>query len=309
MACCLVFDCNQPAGNCSKQCPPLSSYCRHPLDNKPRRVGCPGVPSVSSPHPSCFHPRFPLSFQMWFTFGLPLAVGRFPQLLHGHVWSGPPLWADVMQWCALAHLIEDLPTLADLAAAALAPTHTHAHTLSLYIYIYIHMLDGRQRVHLTPSQKASSGSTKNKKKKRFFLQVWKWDMNVVPELAPLWSPNRLSNWSFLTSLILLENPIFIVCSYTFLFKMLNLRHNFGQNFRPSKNQFELLSGCFVDPELPFKISPRIQAKKKKKTPQKNDNNAKPKRFFLQKGAFSGKKEENFDFFCPWSVGLSVAKGL
>ena len=88
--------------------------------------------------------------------------------------------------------------------------------------------------------------------------------------------------------------------------MLKLEAQFWSTFQTLENQFEQLSGRFVDPELPFKISPRIQAKKKK-TPRKNDNNAKPKRFFLQKGVFSGKKEENFDIFCPWSADLSVQK--
>ena len=39
-------------------------------------------------------------------------------------------------------------------------------------------------------------------------------------------------------------------------------------FQTFENQFELLSGRFVDPELPFKISPRMQAKKKKKATTK-----------------------------------------
>ena len=77
-----------------------------------------------------------------------------------------------------------------------------------------------------------------------------------------------------------------------------------------ENQFELLAGRFVDPELPFKISPRMQAKKKRKPPQKNDNNAKPKRSFLQKEAFSGKNRRKIWLFVgPWSVDLSLAKGL
>ena len=74
--------------------------------------------------------------------------------------------------------------------------------------------------------------------------------------------------------------------------MLKFEAQFWSKSQTLENQFELLSGRFVDPELPFKIWPRVQAKKKK--PQKNDNNAKPKRFLLQKEAFGLKKEENFN---------------
>ena len=119
---------------------------------------------------------------------------------------------------------------------------------------------------------------------------------MVPELPPLWSLNRLSNWSFLThffaSLILLETPIFIAFLYTFSFKMFKFEAKNWSKFQTFENQFERLSGRFVDPELPFKISPRMQAT------TKNDNNAKPKRFFLQKEAFWEKIEENLIICWP-----------
>ena len=126
--------------------------------------------------------------------------------------------------------------------------------------IYIYMLDSRQRVHLTPFQKASSGSTKNLEK----LLSAEWSLlsdGSWPELAPLWAPNRLSNWSFLThffaSLILLETPYFIVFLYQFQFKMSKFEAQFWSKFQTLETQFELLSGRFVDPELPFNISPQI----------------------------------------------------
>ena len=112
--------------------------------------------------------------------------------------------------------------------------------------------------------------------------------------------------SFFVSLILLETPIFIMFLYKFPFKMSKFEATIWSKFQTLENQFELLPGSFVDPELPFKISPQIQAKQKRKTPPKNDDNAKPKRFVLQKEAFSGKRRKNTStFFGPWSVGLSV----
>ena len=94
--------------------------------------------------------------------------------------------------------------------------------------------------------------------------------------------------SFFASLILLETPILIVFLYKSAFKMFKFEAKNWSIFQTFENQFELLSGRFVDPELLFTISPRMQAKEKKKATTKNDNNAKPKRFFLQKEAFSGK---------------------
>ena len=136
---------------------------------------------------------------------------------------------------------------------------------------------------------------------------------MVPEPAPLWAPNRLSNWSFLesffASLILLETPIFTVFLYKFPFKMLKFEAQFWSKFQTLENQFELLSGRFVDPELPFKIWPRIQAKKKRKTPQKTTTTRNPNASFCRKKRFREKRKKTSIFFCPWAVGLSVAKGL
>ena len=135
-----------------------------------------------------------------------------------------------------------------------------------------------------------------------------------PAPASLWAPNRLSNWSFLAhffaSLILFENPIFVVFLYKFPFKILNFEAQFWSKFQTLENQFELLSGRFVDPELPFKIWPQTQAKKKKKdTTKKRQQRETQMLLSAERNVFGKKGTKNIDFFCPWAVGLSVAKGL
>ena len=116
---------------------------------------------------------------------------------------------------------------------------------------------------------------------------------MVPELPPLWSPNCLSNWSFLThffaSLILLETLVFIVFLYKFSFKMLKFEAKIGQKLRPSKTNLNCWRAVLWTPNCPSKFRHECKLKNKRKPPQKNDNNAKPKRSFLQKEAFSGKK--------------------
>ena len=120
---------------------------------------------------------------------------------------------------------------------------------------------------------------------------------MVPELPPLWSPNRLSNWSFLThffaSLNLLETPIFIVFLYKFSFKMFKFEAKNWSKIKTFENQFELLAGRFVDPELPFKISPRMQAKKKKKAAAKKMTTTRnPNAPFCRKKRFREKWKKN-----------------
>ena len=58
-----------------------------------------------------------------------------------------------------------------------------------------------------------------------------------------------------------------------------------------ENQFALLLGRFVDPELPFSH----EFKQREDTTNKRQQRE-PKRFFLQKEAFSGNKKANFDLF-------------
>ena len=122
-----------------------------------------------------------------------------------------------------------------------------------------------------------------------------------PEPASPWTPNRLSNRSFLDHffalLILLQTPppIFIVFSCKWPSRMLNISAQFSSKFQTLENQFEQGSGRFVDTEPPFKMGPQIRAEQKKtKTPKKNEQHE-TKRFFLQKGAFLEQKKVVFIF--------------
>ena len=130
-------------------------------------------------------------------------------------------------------------------------------------------------------------------------------MNVVPELAPLWAPNQLSNWSFLPHFCcfphLLETLIFIVVLYKLQFKTLKFEAQLWSNFQILENQFELLSGRFVDPELPFKISPRIQAKKKRRHHEKTTTTRNPNVSFCRKERFREKKRKKTTSF--FALGL------
>ena len=125
-----------------------------------------------------------------------------------------------------------------------------------------------------------------------------WSLNCPP---PLWSPNCLSNWSFLThfpaSLILLETPIFIVFLYKFSFKMFKFEATNWSKFQTFENQFELLAGRFVDPERPFKISPRMQAKKKKKATTNKRQQRETQTLLSAKRSVVGKKLKKFLIIC------------
>ena len=76
---------------------------------------------------------------------------------------------------------------------------------------------------------------------------------------------------------------------------------FWSNFQTLENKFELLSGRFWSRSCPSKFDHKF--KQKKTHQQKNNNNAKPKRFFLRKETFSGKREENIDSFWPLGCWL------
>ena len=79
--------------------------------------------------------------------------------------------------------------------------------------------------------------------------------------------------------------------------MLKFEAQFWSTFQTLENEFELLSGRFVDSELPFKISPRIQAKKKK-TPQKKTTTRNPNASFCRKERFREKRKKTSIFFSP-----------
>ena len=98
--------------------------------------------------------------------------------------------------------------------------------------------------------------------------------------------------------------------YKLQFKMLKFEAQFWSKFQTLENQFELLSGRFVDPELPFKISPRIQAKKKTKRHHKKTTTTRnPNASFCRKERFQEKKGRKLRFFLPLVCWPFCAKGL
>ena len=82
--------------------------------------------------------------------------------------------------------------------------------------------------------------------------------------------------------------------------MLKFEAQLWSKFRTLENQFELPSGRFVNPELPFKFWPRIQAKKIK-TPQKTATTRNPNVSFCRKKRFRGKKGRKLRF--SFALGL------
>ena len=71
-----------------------------------------------------------------------------------------------------------------------------------------------------------------------------------------------------------------------------------------ENQFELLAGRFVDPELPFKISPRMQAKKQKKAAAKKWQQRETQTLLsAERSVFGEKMEEQFDYLL--ALGLLI----
>ena len=90
-------------------------------------------------------------------------------------------------------------------------------------------------------------------------------------------------------------PIYSVCCTNSHLRCLNLRQKNWSYFQTFENQFELLSGRFVDPELPFKFSPRMQAKKKKKTTTKKWQQRETQTLLSAERTVFGKNmEETFD---------------
>ena len=162
----------------------------------------------------------------------------------------------------------------------------------LFLFIFIFF----ENPLLSAGRTRFSKTKKAKKKK-----------NNLDQFLTLEKAKRRSNWS------LLETPTSIEFLYKFSFKMLKFEAQFWSTFQTRENQFELLSGRFVDPELPFKIWPRIQAKKKKKDTTKKRQQHETQTLLSAESERSvfGKKRKKISifFFCPWAVGISVAKGL
>ena len=140
------------------------------------------------------------------------------------------------------------------------------------------MLDSRQRVHLTPSQKASSGPTKSKKtllsaERRLLSdssgpteqpvrgplyksenETWMWSLNCLP-CGPRTAFKLVIFDTFFASLILLENPIFFkwLCTNYSHIRCSNLRQKIGQNFRPSKTNLNCCRAVLWTPNCPSKF--------------------------------------------------------
>ena len=135
---------------------------------------------------------------------------------------------------------------------------------------------------------------------------------MVPELAPLWAPNRLSNWSFLTYCLLPSfwlKPLFLLCFlYKFLFKMLKFEAQFWSKFQTLENQLNCCRAVLWTPNCPSKFGHEFK-QRKRKTPQKKTTTRNPNASFCRKKRFSGRKGRKLRFFALGVVGLSVAKGL
>ena len=121
-----------------------------------------------------------------------------------------------------------------------------------------HMLDSCQRVHLTPFQKASSGTTKSKKNASFCRkEPFEGQFGPTEQAVrgpPCKSENETRMWS-LNCPVVPEPPFKLVIFDTlvFLYKF---------SFKTFENQFELLAGRFVTPNCPSKFRHECKPRKK-----------------------------------------------
>ena len=137
----------------------------------------------------------------------------------------------------------------------------------------------------------------------------KWDMYVDPELARLWAPSRLSNWScwdyFIVSMILFQTPISKVFSFKPPLRYWNLGPNFRKNVWPLKTNLNRRRAVLWSLNRRSEWDPEIKQQKTHKKHKKTITTRNRMLFCYRKKHFRIKTKS----WWPWVVGLSVAKDL
>ena len=208
--------------------------------------------------------------------------------------------------------------------------HTHmsfhvAIYVYMYVYIYTYLLDSRRRAHLTPSQKAGSGTTKDLSAERSPLSDGSGstksrleDHRATPKMRPEcgpWTGSPVGPEPAFKLVLLASfhcfphfawNPYFYSVLYKVPFKMLNIWAQFWSKLQTLKNQFVwTMVGPFCGPWTARQNgTPNSSRQKNKDTKKITMTTRNPNGFSCGKRKhFWRKTAKIFVFFCLWLLAF------